>query len=89
MKHIRESLQELLHRHEQRLQSRTLLELGAGGQHWPLQVVHLGSQDPVAPRVFVVGGIHGNERIGVDVVMAGEGVNVCLCWRISGGCGFC
>nr|MBV6631132.1 DUF2817 domain-containing protein [Oceanococcus sp. HetDA_MAG_MS8] len=70
MKHIRESLQELLHRHEQRLQSRTLLELGAGGQHWPLQVVHLGSQDPVAPRVFVVGGIHGNERIGVDVVMA-------------------
>ncbi|MFE8070581.1 DUF2817 domain-containing protein [Marinobacteraceae bacterium S3BR75-40.1] len=36
----------------------------------PLYAVSLGSQDPKAPVLFLVGGVHGLERIGAQVVLA-------------------
>ncbi len=40
------------------------------GESWPLSVLSMGSADPQAPAVAFVGGVHGLERIGSEVVLA-------------------
>ncbi|MDX5299698.1 MAG: zinc carboxypeptidase, partial [Gammaproteobacteria bacterium] len=40
------------------------------GQDLPIYRVELGSGDPQAPAMLVVGGVHGLERIGTQVVLA-------------------
>jgi len=61
-----------------------LIELGRGqldhrivrtiqlpsGNRYPVHMVALGSQDPLAPAVGYFGGVHGLERIGCEVVLA-------------------
>ncbi len=41
-----------------------------GGESWPLSVLSMGSAEPDAPAVAFIGGVHGLERIGSDVVLA-------------------
>ncbi len=40
------------------------------GQSFPIPIIQLGSRDPVAPAVAYIGGVHGLERIGTEVVLA-------------------
>src|SRR5690606_27210732 len=40
-----------------------------GGAH-PILGVSLGAEDPRAPAILFVGGVHGLERIGTEVVLA-------------------
>lgn len=40
------------------------------GRDFPLHLVTLGTPDPEAPTFFLMGGLHGLERIGSDVVIA-------------------
>lgn len=49
---------------------RVACEVDAAGRRWPVPVFTLGSDDPVAPAFGVFGGVHGLERIGVEVAMA-------------------
>jgi len=54
------------------LRSRVLAEVPLPGtdQHMPLQVLELGSEADDVPVLIFVGGIHGVERIGSQVVLA-------------------
>lgn len=49
---------------------RTLGEVQAGDQRFPLQVATLGNPDPALPAIGIFGGVHGLERIGAEVVLA-------------------
>lgn len=53
------------------LQCRTVCEVHTGGRAWPVQVFTLGNPDPAVPAVGWFGGVHGLERIGAAVVIAG------------------
>lgn len=46
-----------------------LAEVEGFGVHFPVDAVVLGNMDPLAPSLFLVGGIHGLERIGSQVVL--------------------
>lgn len=37
---------------------------------FPIHAISMGSQDPYAPTLALVGGVHGNEKIGAQVVLA-------------------
>jgi len=52
------------------LQRRVLCEVTAGTQAWPVLAVTLGNPDPTLPAAGFIGGVHGLERIGTDVVIA-------------------
>ncbi len=45
-------------------------EVSHAGQTFPLYSFSLGSRDPAAPVVAFVGGVHGLERIGTNVVIS-------------------
>lgn len=68
------TLETLIARHQAALGSsvlRTSVPVIVGpGEGYAVHVLELGSQDPQAPAVGFFGGIHGNERIGSDVVLA-------------------
>jgi hypothetical protein len=49
---------------------RTLCEVVAGDQRFPVQAFTLGSHRPDAPAVGFFGGVHGLERIGAEVAIA-------------------
>ena len=54
-----------------RLQRRLICEVPVGdGAPLPVHAYLLGSTDPQAPAVAFVGGVHGLERIGAEVVIA-------------------
>jgi hypothetical protein len=46
-----------------------LVEIRHGGEVWPIESIELGSEDPSAPTLLLVAGVHGLERIGVQVVL--------------------
>jgi hypothetical protein len=48
---------------------RTLCEVPVDGIHLPVKAVSLGTDEPGAPLLLCVGGVHGLERIGSQVVL--------------------
>lgn len=48
----------------------TLVQLTDGPFQFPVDAIYLGSHDPSAPTFLLVGGVHGVERIGSQVVLA-------------------
>ncbi|MEX8518654.1 MAG: M14 family zinc carboxypeptidase [Leptothrix sp. (in: b-proteobacteria)] len=63
-------LRELIEAGGAHLHSRTLCEVSAGRQRFPVEMLTLGTDRPEAPAVAFVGGVHGLERIGSQVVLA-------------------
>lgn len=43
---------------------------GEGGHRYPIYALAMGSTEPAAPTFAMVGGVHGLERIGTQVVLA-------------------
>jgi len=41
-----------------------------GDKTFPIYTVTLGSRDPTAPTLLLTGGVHGNEKIGAQVVLS-------------------
>ncbi len=52
------------------LEARVVCQVAAGEQHFPVYAITLGNPNPALPAVGFFGGVHGLERIGVEVVMA-------------------
>jgi len=52
------------------LEHRVVAEVACGGRTLPVHLVCLGNADPGVPAVGFFAGVHGLERIGVEVVMA-------------------
>ena len=63
-------LERMLSQHAGELRVEELLPGAPQHETPPQRALLLGSTQPHAPSCVVVGGIHGNERIGVDVVVA-------------------
>lgn len=49
---------------------RTLCEIECAPRRLPIYAITLGNPDPEAPAIGIFGGVHGLERIGVQVVLA-------------------
>lgn len=52
------------------MRSQVLCEVAVRGEPLPVYALECGSQDPDAPAVAFVGGVHGVERIGTQVVLS-------------------
>ena len=52
------------------LQQRTVCEVSVGDTTWPVLAITLGNTSPAAPAIGFVGGVHGLERIGAEIVIA-------------------
>lgn len=63
-------LQALLRLAGPALRQRLLCEVAVDGRRLPVHAYHLGNPDPRLPLVAFVGGVHGLERIGAEVVIA-------------------
>ncbi len=50
------------------VRSETLTEIEHNGSSYPINVFHIGSQDPTTPVFFMTGGVHGLEKIGTHVI---------------------
>lgn len=64
-------LQRIVERGGPLLQCRQVCEVDAWERRFPVHVVTLGNPDPALPAVGYFGGVHGLERIGAEVVLAG------------------
>lgn len=64
-------LQRLAARGGAHLQLRLVREVQAWERRFPVWVATLGNPDPALPAVGYFGGVHGLERIGAEVVLAG------------------
>ena len=65
-----DTLKRLIAQHQAKFRHRSLVELSYRGEHLPVVAIELGVQDRPCPTVLFVGGIHGVERIGSQVVLA-------------------
>ncbi len=63
-------LESLIESFGPRARSRVVAEVSHAGKTYPLHSVVLGSADPAAPALAFVGGAHGLEKIGSEVVLA-------------------
>lgn len=63
-------LENILKEHSDALQSEVLLTIQEGSKSFPIYALSLGSQERHAPCIAFIGGIHGLERIGTQVVLA-------------------
>lgn len=61
---------ELILRHQDTLRAKVLGYVDEKGQQLPIHGIEIGSQLPHCPTVIFVGGIHGVERIGSQVIIA-------------------
>ena len=52
------------------LRARTLTRVAVGAQQLPVVLIEMGSDAPDAPVLGLIGGVHGVERIGSQVVIA-------------------
>lgn len=57
-------------RGDETVRHRVLAEVDDGGVRRPIHALELGTTDDAAPLLIVVGGVHGIERIGSEVVLA-------------------
>lgn len=64
-------LQRIVERGGGHLQLRELRRVEAWGRQFPVWAVTLGNPDPALPAIGYFGGVHGLERIGAEVVLAG------------------
>lgn len=70
MKQTQSKIDSIVAAHPFMIRRETLASPAAIACRYPMEVLRCGASDPNAPACIVVGGIHGNERIGVDVVLA-------------------
>jgi hypothetical protein len=63
-------LQAILAGAGEHVQQQTVCEVTVGSTAYPVLAITLGNPDPEAPAVGFVGGVHGLERIGAEVVIA-------------------
>ncbi|MEJ2417617.1 MAG: DUF2817 domain-containing protein [Exilibacterium sp.] len=63
-------LQRLLRLQTPGLRSKRLGIVADGERRYPLEAVFLGGRSPRLPTVVILGGVHGVERIGAQVVLA-------------------
>lgn len=70
MKQTQSKIDALVAAHPRMVRRETLATPAAVGCRYPMEVLRAGSTKTDAPTFIVVGGVHGNERIGVDVVLA-------------------
>lgn len=63
-------LELLIQQHAGRVSARTLAHVDQQGTCLPIYALELGSADPQAPALGFVGGVHGVERIGSQVIIA-------------------
>lgn len=52
-----------------RFETRTVGEVRAGAQSFPILTAAIGSNDPEAPAIGFFGGVHGLERIGTQLIL--------------------
>ncbi|TAA48276.1 DUF2817 domain-containing protein [Corallincola spongiicola] len=71
-KHLPElfELQQLIDRADNQIKSRVLTQVKCGSHTLPVYQLTLGSEDPTAPALVLLGGVHGVERIGTQVLLA-------------------
>jgi hypothetical protein len=50
------------------VETETLAEVKAKNETLPIQSIRIGTTDPAAPTVAIIGGVHGLERVGSHVV---------------------
>lgn len=73
-----ESLLEDLRDHARVEQAATV---SYGNETFPIYSITLGSRDPAAPTLALTGGVHGNEKIGAQVVLSAlETLTELLAW---------
>lgn len=63
-------LQQILQKHRHQVRQQCLGEITHQGHTFPIIGAEIGSQADLAPTVVFVGGVHGVERIGSQVVIA-------------------
>ena len=63
-------LESLLPALEQHARVRVLSRVSVGTRELPIWALSLGTDDPAAPTLAFIGGVHGLERIGTQVVLA-------------------
>ena len=63
-------VENLIYRAEGLIRSRELTRVEIDQQQLPLYLLELGSEDPNAPALGLIGGIHGVERIGSQVILS-------------------
>lgn len=64
-----------------RVQARVLAEIGHRGQHLNLYGIVIGPDEPGLPTLALVGGVHGLERIGSQVLLSYlRGLSAALRW---------
>ena len=65
-----ELLAELEHKYQQHLNARSLAQVGFAGKSLDVRALELGNPNARVPTVLFVGGVHGVERIGSQVILA-------------------
>ena len=65
-----EQLNSILHRGERFLRVATIAQSATKNHLYPIHSISLGTEDPNKPAIAFVGGVHGIERIGTQVVLA-------------------
>ncbi|BFL84561.1 hypothetical protein LFREDSHE_30110 [Shewanella baltica] len=65
-----DTLQQLIDTHHLKLQYQILADIPFRHEHFSLYSVELGGGDKPCPTVLFVGGVHGVERIGSQVILA-------------------
>lgn len=63
-------LESLLEEGKQYMRIRVPAHIQHQGEHLPFYVLEMGSNSPSAPVLSLVGGVHGVERIGTQVILA-------------------
>ncbi|MBL4817110.1 MAG: DUF2817 domain-containing protein [Shewanella sp.] len=65
-----DTLKRLVAQHQHRFRHQSLVDLSYRGEPLAVTAIELGQQDKPCPTVLFVGGVHGVERIGAQVVLA-------------------
>lgn len=76
-----EALRALIEKLGEHARAETLAEVSLEGARYPVLGLALGAEEPAAPTLAIVGGVHGVERIGAQVALAHlESIATRLAW---------